>query len=75
MIETLANPFTDLLHGDFQYSIQQPLTLYFADFETIVLFVSVLLVNLLIQDGKSNYMEGMMLMSLYIIIALAFWVS
>ncbi|KAG9039188.1 hypothetical protein FRB95_011773 [Tulasnella sp. JGI-2019a] len=57
------------------WAIQEPLTLYFADFETIVLFVSVLLVNLLIQDGKSNYMEGMMLMSLYIIIALAFWVS
>ncbi|KAG8885704.1 hypothetical protein FRB97_000147 [Tulasnella sp. 331] len=57
------------------WAIGQPLTLYFADFETVVLFVSVLLVNLLIQDGKSNYMEGMMLMSLYIIIALAFWVS
>ncbi|KAG8859367.1 hypothetical protein FRB96_004582 [Tulasnella sp. 330] len=42
------------------WAIGQPLTLYFADFETVVLFVSVLLVNLLIQDGKSNYMEGMM---------------
>ncbi|KAF8912029.1 Sodium/calcium exchanger protein-domain-containing protein [Gymnopilus junonius] len=36
------------------------LTLYFANFETIVLFASVLLVNTLIQDGKSNYMEGLM---------------
>ncbi|KZV87410.1 Calcium/proton exchanger [Exidia glandulosa HHB12029] len=51
------------------------LTLFFANFETIVLFVSVLLVNLLVQDGKSNYMEGLMLVSLYIVIALAFWVS
>ncbi|KAH8099523.1 calcium/proton exchanger [Cristinia sonorae] len=51
------------------------LTLYFADFETIVLFVSVLLVNFLIQDGKSNYMEGLMLVTLYLVIALAFWVS
>ncbi|KII89089.1 hypothetical protein PLICRDRAFT_175323 [Plicaturopsis crispa FD-325 SS-3] len=51
------------------------LTLFFADFETIVLFVSVLLVNVLIQDGKSNYMEGLMLVTLYLIIALAFWVS
>ena len=47
------------------------LTLFFADFETIVLFVSVLLVNLLIQDGKSNYMEGLMLITLYFVIALA----
>jgi len=55
--------------------VGQPLSLFFADFETIILFVSVLLVNLLIQDGKSNYMEGLMLMVLYVIIALAFWVS
>nr|AVR29899.1 putative calcium-hydrogen exchanger 7 [Ganoderma lucidum] len=47
------------------------LTLFFADFETIVLFVSVLLVNVLIQDGKSNYMEGLMLITLYLVIALA----
>lgn len=31
-----------------------------ANFETITLFVSVMLVNLLLQDGKSNYMEGLM---------------
>ncbi|PPR06427.1 hypothetical protein CVT26_004839 [Gymnopilus dilepis] len=47
------------------------LTLYFANFETIVLFASVLLVNTLIQDGKSNYMEGLMLVSLYLVISLA----
>jgi len=51
------------------------LTLFFANFETIVLFVSVLLVNLLIQDGKSNYMEGLMLVALYFVVALSFWVS
>ncbi|GBE81741.1 calcium/proton exchanger [Sparassis latifolia] len=51
------------------------LTLFFANFETIVLFVSVLLVQFLVQDGKSNYMEGLMLIALYLVIALAFWVS
>jgi len=51
------------------------LTLHFANFETIVFFVSVFLVNTLIQDGKSNYMEGLMLVTLYLVIALAFWVS
>lgn len=34
---------------------------YAQNFETIVLFVSVLLVNLLISDGKSNWLEGVML--------------
>ncbi|KAI5474781.1 calcium:hydrogen antiporter [Pseudohyphozyma bogoriensis] len=41
--------------------IDQPLTLFFENFETLILFVSVLLVNLLIQDGRSNYLEGVML--------------
>lgn len=35
-----------------------------ANFETITLFVSVMLVNLLLQDGKSNYMEGLMCTSI-----------
>ncbi|THH17119.1 hypothetical protein EW146_g3628 [Bondarzewia mesenterica] len=51
------------------------LTLFFSNFETVAFFVSVLLVNLLIQDGRSNYMEGLMLITLYLVIALAFWVS
>ncbi|KAH9966823.1 Sodium/calcium exchanger protein-domain-containing protein [Russula dissimulans] len=51
------------------------LTLFFDDFETVAFFVSVLLVNFLLQDGKSNYMEGLMLITLYLVIALAFWVS
>ncbi|KAG1749618.1 Sodium/calcium exchanger protein-domain-containing protein [Suillus paluster] len=54
--------------------VNQPLTFQFQNFETIVLFVSVLLVSLLIMDGKSNYMEGLMLLTLYVVIALAFWV-
>ena len=49
--------------------------LFFGNLETICLFVSVILVNLLIQDGKSNYMEGTMLVALYLIIAICFWVS
>lgn len=51
------------------------LTLYFADFETIMLFVSVMLVNILLQDGRTNYIEGVLLIALYLIIALAYFVS
>ncbi|KAL7413246.1 Sodium/calcium exchanger protein-domain-containing protein [Mrakia frigida] len=57
------------------WAMNKDLTLFFADFETITLFVSVLLVNTLISDGSTNWMEGLMLMSLYFVIALAFWVS
>jgi len=50
-----------------------PMTLLFDPFESIVLFLSVLTVNYVVQDGKSNWLEGMILMCLYIIIALVFW--
>ncbi|KAG1871401.1 calcium proton exchanger [Suillus subluteus] len=55
--------------------VDQPLTLHFHSFETIILFVSVFLVNLLLVDGKVNYLEGLMLLTLYFVIALAFWVT
>ncbi|SPO25272.1 probable VCX1 - Vacuolar Ca++/H+ exchanger [Ustilago trichophora] len=57
------------------WAIKQPLTLYFETFETVILVAAVFLVNTLVQDGKSNYMEGAMLCSLYAVAALSFWVS
>ncbi|KAJ1020194.1 hypothetical protein NDA16_004474 [Ustilago loliicola] len=57
------------------WAVKQPLTLYFETFETVILVAAVFLVNTLVQDGKSNYMEGAMLCSLYAVAALSFWVS
>ncbi|ORZ21486.1 Sodium/calcium exchanger protein-domain-containing protein [Absidia repens] len=54
--------------------IGQPMTLFFENFETVVLFSSVLIVNYLIQDGRSNWLEGVQLLSVYSIVALAFYV-
>lgn len=54
--------------------IGQPMTLHFQGFETIIFFISVLIVNYLIQDGKSNYLEGAMCIGTYAIIALAFYI-
>ncbi|KAI8600537.1 calcium/proton exchanger [Dissophora ornata] len=53
--------------------IHQPMTLFFNTFETCVLFISVLIVNYLIQDGESNWLEGVMLLSTYVIISIAFY--
>ncbi|KAI1797366.1 calcium/proton exchanger [Ganoderma leucocontextum] len=53
--------------------IGKPLSLLFDPFESIVLFLSVLVVNYVVQDGKSNWLEGMILMCLYVIIAVTFW--
>ena len=50
------------------------MTLHFQTFETVAFFISGLVVTLLIQDGKSNYLEGGMCLGMYIILALAFYV-
>ncbi|KAI9877521.1 MAG: hypothetical protein M1830_003662 [Pleopsidium flavum] len=49
------------------------MTLFFDGFQIAILFVAVLLVNYLIQDGKSHWLEGVLLMTLYLIIAVAAW--
>lgn len=49
------------------------LTLLFDPLESIVLFLSVITVNYVVQDGKSNWLEGMILMCLYLIVAVTFW--
>ncbi|RPB11884.1 calcium/proton exchanger [Morchella conica CCBAS932] len=54
--------------------IGQPMSLYFQTFETVVFFMSVLITNYLIQDGKSNYLEGAMLLGIYTIIGISFYV-
>jgi len=51
----------------------EDMTLDFDLFQVTVLFVSVLLVNYLIQDGESTWLEGIMIMLLYTAIALAAW--
>lgn len=49
------------------------MNLSFDVFQVAILFVSVLLVNYLIGDGKSHWLEGMLLMCLYLIIATCSW--
>jgi Ca2+:H+ antiporter len=51
--------------------MNKEMTLYFNIFETVALFVTVLVVNFLVLDGRSNYLEGSLLIAAYIIIALS----
>jgi Ca2+:H+ antiporter len=53
-------PFTVVLG----WIIGRPLTMLFDPFESIVLFLAVLTVNYVVQDGKSNWLEGMILICL-----------
>ncbi|RDA85781.1 hypothetical protein CP532_6302 [Ophiocordyceps camponoti-leonardi (nom. inval.)] len=55
--------------------IGQPMSLHFETFATVAFAISVLVSTYVIQDGKSNYLEGAMLLGLYVIIAVAFFVT
>ncbi|GMM56332.1 Vcx1 protein [Maudiozyma humilis] len=55
------------------WAIDVPMTLNFSTFETAILFVSILLSNYLILDGESNWLEGVMSLAMYILIAMAFY--
>lgn len=49
------------------------MTLDFDGFQIAVLFVSVYLISSLISDGKSHWLEGVLLNATYFIIAIAAW--
>ena len=51
--------------------LAKDMSLYFSLFETVSLFASAFIVNFLVLDGRSNYLEGALLIAAYIIIALA----
>lgn len=51
------------------WCMNKEMTLYFTLFETISLFVTAFVVNFLVLDGRSNYLEGALLIAAYVIIA------
>jgi Ca2+:H+ antiporter len=55
------------------WGMDKPLTLAFDSLETVVLFFSVILVKFAVEDGKSHWMNGVALVAVYMLIALAFW--
>lgn len=51
--------------------IKTDMSLYFSLFETVSLFASAFIVSFLMIDGRSNYLEGSLLIAAYVIIAVA----
>ena len=51
--------------------MNKEMSLYFNIFETVALFVTAFVVNFLVLDGRSNYLEGSLLIAAYVIIAVA----
>ncbi|TPX35976.1 hypothetical protein SmJEL517_g01812 [Synchytrium microbalum] len=68
-IALMVTPFLVLLG----WVLDQPLTLAFPPFSSVTIFVAVFVVNSLIQDGESNWIEGSMLLAAYCILAVAFF--
>jgi Ca2+:H+ antiporter len=46
------------------WAVHQPMTLNFETFQTVILFLAILLVNHLLQNGKYTYMHGLLLVAL-----------
>lgn len=67
-VATFVIPFMVIV----AWAANVPLGLDFHVFETTVCFATVLIVNFVIHDGESNWLQGLMLLVLYILIAIAF---
>jgi Ca2+:H+ antiporter len=55
------------------YAFGQPMDLLFSSFEVMAVALSVGIVSLVALDGESNWMEGVQLLAVYIILGLAFY--
>jgi len=55
------------------YLFGTPLDLIFTPFEVAAVTISVLVVGFAAMDGESNWMEGVMLVGVYLMLAIAFF--
>lgn len=55
------------------WGLGKPLTLFFDPLETLCLFLSVIVVKFAIEDGRTHWMSGTVLVAVYILIAICFW--
>ncbi|KAI0342835.1 hypothetical protein BDW22DRAFT_1394818 [Trametopsis cervina] len=53
--------------------LDKPLALLFDPFESIVLYISVNTMSYVVADGQSNWLEGLILIGLYVVAAVTFW--
>lgn len=55
------------------WALGQPMDLNFNSFELVAVAVSVLIANSISSDGKSNWLEGTLLLAAYVLLGLAFY--
>ena len=54
------------------WALDVPLTFEFGLLETVSAFLAVLIVNIIASDGKSNWLEGAMLLGTYLVLGVRF---
>jgi len=57
----------------YSFAIGRPMSLLFNPFEITAIALSVLATAFVVVDGESNWVEGLQLLSVYVILALAFY--
>jgi Ca2+:H+ antiporter len=57
----------------YSFAIGRPMSLLFNAFEITAITLSVLATSIVVVDGESNWVEGLQLLSVYLILALAFY--
>ncbi len=57
----------------YSFAIGHPMSLIFHPFEITAIALSVVATSMVVNDGESNWVEGLQLISVYAIIALAFY--
>jgi Ca2+:H+ antiporter len=57
----------------YSFAIGRPMSLLFDAFEITAIALSVLATSIVVSDGESNWVEGLQLLSVYLILALAFY--
>jgi Ca2+:H+ antiporter len=55
------------------YAVGKPMDLLFTTFEVLVIGLATAVVSLIALDGESNWMEGALLLAVYLIFAMAFY--
>ncbi|MBC8515241.1 calcium/proton exchanger [bacterium] len=55
------------------HAMGQPMDLVFSPLEVVAVALSVAGFSLIVQDGRSNWFEGTLLLSLYALLGVAFW--
>ena len=57
----------------YSFAIGHPMSLLFNGLEITAIALSVLATSIVVMDGESNWVEGLQLLSVYLILVLAFY--